>query len=587
MDLKLRMICARFPLFTLSGLIVGLIPGLIPLSAVAQSLPEIEQIQQQNERILQQLQQRQDFDQKQLEHQRERVVLPLPPASSKQPSPVSSPSCFAIDQLTVLGVTVYEPGVIDSIVRPYQHQCLGLDSINDLLKSLSGLYLDDGYSTTRAYLPQQSLASGTLIIQVVEGHIEDFDTLQALGVSVATAYPGLLGKPLNLRDIEQGIEQVNRLSANRLRMELLPGRAIGGSVVKLINQRQSSWQGNIRLDNSGQDATGEEQGRLYLGRDNLFGLNDFLYLSYQADFEGSSQGKRSESLALRFEVPYGYWLFSLDASDYQYLNRVAGLNQLFDTNGETSKQVLTASRVVHRDQSGKTEILGSLSRKQGANYVEGVRLDTSSRTLGVASIQFRHREFFAGNQSLESALSYRKGLGLLGGSDRPDGDSADPRYHAWLVDVGYSRQFTWLDRNWSLRSQWSMQHSDNRLFGSEQFSIGSQYSVRGFKQDSLAARSGAYWRNDLSLGMAVAATRFGIDRLSVGVGLDLGTITNDPDNPDNDEVLQGVALVLGVAGKYLSSSLTVARANDRPGSFTGDKDVIYFSLTLDFQGLGL
>ncbi|WP_260394235.1 POTRA domain-containing protein [Pseudomonas aeruginosa] len=43
--------------------------------------------------------------------------------------------------------------------------------LNALLKAVTDHYLDRGYVTTRAYLPQQDLASGTLRIIVVEGRL--------------------------------------------------------------------------------------------------------------------------------------------------------------------------------------------------------------------------------------------------------------------------------------------------------------------------------------------------------------------------------------------------------------------------------
>ncbi|HCF1927942.1 TPA: ShlB/FhaC/HecB family hemolysin secretion/activation protein, partial [Pseudomonas aeruginosa] len=62
------------------------------------------------------------------------------------------------------------------LLAPYQGRCLGVGQLNALLKAVTDHYLDRGYVTTRAYLPQQDLASGTLRIIVVEGRLEGLDS---------------------------------------------------------------------------------------------------------------------------------------------------------------------------------------------------------------------------------------------------------------------------------------------------------------------------------------------------------------------------------------------------------------------------
>jgi hemolysin activation/secretion protein len=563
-------------------ILFGILLASIPVLVAAQSASDLDRIQQQNDQIIQQQEQQLEFDRQQIEEQREQTVIEVPVTPSSQ-VPDSDPSlCFTIKTIDVLGVSIMDSELITNVTAPYANQCLNLERINELLKSLTTLYLDRGYVTSRAYLPQQDLSSGKLIIQIIEGVIEKIDKTDAGSISISTAFPGMKGEVLNLRDIEQGIEQINRLATNRVRMELIPGSVAGASNIRLINQPQSPWQGNLRVDNSGQKPTGEEQGRVYLSRDNLLGLNDFTSLSFQSDTESTATGKKSESLSLRYELPYGYWLFALDINDFEYANRVDGQSQVFDTSGTSKKQTLTVSRVIRRDQSGKTEVITALARKASRNFIEGVKLDTSSRNLGVGKLQIRHRENYSGNQSLQASLTYQKGLDMFGSPDALTSDAPQPEYTAWLGDVSYSKRFSWLDYGWSFASSLSLQYSEDNLFGSEQISIGSLYSVRGFKGESLSARAGAFWRNDLSILFPVAANRLKISGLTAYIGLDAGTISNEPDNPDNGEVLQGIATGFGLGSKYVSADFAYARVLQRPDSFTDDKENLNFSITFKF-----
>lgn len=64
---------------------------------------------------------------------------------------------------------------------------------------------------------------------IVEGFIESIEiTDQGLPLSLGNAFPGTLGRPLHLPDLEQGLDQLNRLRAYDLEMALLPGELQGG-----------------------------------------------------------------------------------------------------------------------------------------------------------------------------------------------------------------------------------------------------------------------------------------------------------------------------------------------------------------------
>ncbi|MFO7054612.1 ShlB/FhaC/HecB family hemolysin secretion/activation protein, partial [Pseudomonas aeruginosa] len=85
-------------------------------------------------------------------------------------------------------------------LAPYQGRCLGVGQLNALLKAVTDHYLDRGYVTTRAYLPQQDLASGTLRIIVVEGRLEGLDSSAlASPRELAMSFPGRTGELLDLR----------------------------------------------------------------------------------------------------------------------------------------------------------------------------------------------------------------------------------------------------------------------------------------------------------------------------------------------------------------------------------------------------
>lgn len=73
------------------------------------------------------------------------------------------------------------------------------------------------------------------------------------------ASPGLTGEILNLRDIEQGMEQINRTRTTPVQIEILPGDKQGWSVVHLTATREFPLSASVSYDNSGQKSTGVGQ----------------------------------------------------------------------------------------------------------------------------------------------------------------------------------------------------------------------------------------------------------------------------------------------------------------------------------------
>ncbi|WP_275428219.1 POTRA domain-containing protein, partial [Enterobacter hormaechei] len=72
--------------------------------------------------------------------------------------------------------------------------------------------------------------------------------------------PGLVGDVLNLRDIEQGMEQLNRLPSQQVVIDIQPGEQPGFSnVVLLRGARRAPVSFSFGADNSGQRSTGTGQ----------------------------------------------------------------------------------------------------------------------------------------------------------------------------------------------------------------------------------------------------------------------------------------------------------------------------------------
>ena len=172
------------------------------------------------------------------------------------------------------------------MTRPLPGPCIGKAGLDTLTKGLQQTILSRGYITTRVLLPQQDLSTGALKVALVPGVVRAirFADPSTRG-TWKTAFPGRDGDVLNLRDLEQGLEQMKRVSSQDVDMKIEPADIPGESDVVVTVKRTKPWSVVASVDNSGTRATGKLQGNLSLGIDNPLGLNDIFNVGASQDLE--------------------------------------------------------------------------------------------------------------------------------------------------------------------------------------------------------------------------------------------------------------------------------------------------------------
>jgi len=459
-------------------LIVSLTVHAAPLSPADRDSIE----QQQRQLLLQNQQQRQELERS----------TPLAPAPQTAPKPGGP--CFDIHTITLRGADHMPARIQQKLTQPYLQQCLGIGQINALVKEVSDWYIGQGYITSRAFLTEQDLSSGTLSLTVMEGKLEAIKMENQRGVMLAMAFPGLVGKILNLRDIEQGMEQINRLRKTPVQIEIQPGGQPGYSIVNLTSTPEFPLQASAGFDNSGQKSTGTGQINGSLTGNNLLGLADqwFVSASRSSDMASDHDAK---SVQAGVNLPYGYWLFDYNYSYSDYLSTIESQGYLWRSSGDSQAHRFTLSRVLFRNGDMKTAASLGLTHRLNRNYLNDVPLGSSTRSLTSWTAGINHsQKLWGGYATLNPAFSH--GVPWFGGeSDEGKADDA-PRaeFSKWTLSTSYYRpvtqRITWLT---SAYGQWG----DDRLYGSERLTIGGESSVRGFKEQYLSGDNGGYWSNEL------------------------------------------------------------------------------------------
>jgi hemolysin activation/secretion protein len=554
------------------------------LPAYAATATEVEQAAREADRLLQLQQERETLRQKQIE---ERVrnpsgeVLPLP----EVPGQVTKGVCKEIRRIYLDGATVMPVEVKAALLAPFEGHCIGLAEINQLLQSITNYYVGKGYSTTRAYIPEQDMSGGELHILVLEGLVEGI-RIEGKGVSVANAFPGLVGQIFNLREFEQGIDQINRLQSNNAQIDIQPGSKPGTSIIVVKNKPSRPWTFNLAMDNTGSDSTGYYQSSATYGHDNLFGIEDYLNMSLRVNPDADASEKLSRSLSGTYGVPFGRWTLTGSVSDYKYVSVVKGTAVDFTSSGVSGSANVRLDRVIFRNQDTKWTLSGGLTRKSSENFINEEKITANSRVLSVADLTSNLSVVgLGGLWSIDLGLS--RGVDMFGALQDP-GNIANNAPRAQFAKVNYGvslqRSFKLAEQNFNWQSNFSGQSASNVLYGSEQFLVGSTSSVRGFRRYGISGDSGAYWRNDLSMPMPLQkllGSSAPNGQIKPYVGYDLGHVFSHYDSSPGS--VSGVTAGLNMSAGSWSVQASYSEAVKPPGSYvTNDDKYGYVRIAMDW-----
>lgn len=500
-----------------------------------------------------------------------------------QPRPRESGQCRDINNVVILHAELLSERVRRDLQNAYQGRCLGVSEIEQLLADVTAAYMSRGYVAARVYLPGQDLSQGTLTVEVEEGQLERIDINDGgkRSISPGNVVPGKVGEPLNLRDLEQALDQINRLASNNATMEILPGSEPGDSVVRFNNNPSRPYHLNLTYDNNGQKATGRNQLGVNLGLDNPLGFNDFLSLTHRRAQPYRSGQRASYFNNLSYVLPWGYNTFSLSASDSEYASQLkAPSGAKLRTNGDSQTYTLQMDRVLWRGQSSQWNLSGGLTQKEQDNYLEDILLQVSSRRLSVFDLDSNYTtRLFGGAFSLNLGLA--RGLHLFGSlkdaSNLPDW-APRAQFTKYKYGAGFYRPFQALGQELSFNSQLSGQYALDVLYGSERMSLGSPYTVRGFNEESIAGDHGYYWRNELALTRSFSLPNGRPALLRPFVGVDYGKAWNREDESAGH--LTSASLGIGLMTGPVNLNLTLAHPIDSPKYESDQGDTLAFSLGL-------
>ncbi|WP_337029794.1 ShlB/FhaC/HecB family hemolysin secretion/activation protein [Pantoea agglomerans] len=490
-------------------------------------------------------------------------------------APASGP-CFEINQISLQQASLITPDTQKRLVAPYINQCLSLDRINQLVRAISEWYVQRGYITSRAFLTEQNLSHGTLNITVLEGKLEAIHMQGASARQLNMAFPTRAGRILNLRDIEQGMEQINRLRTTPVQIEIIPSSQPGYSIVNLTSTPEFPLTLGLNMDNSGQRSTGIGQLSGSLVGNDLLGVADRWFVSGGRS-SAFSDWRDAQNFQAGVSVPYGYGLLDYSYSWSNYHSRFNANSFDWYSNGDNISNRLSGSWVLFRNGQIKTGLQLGLNHYVSHNWLNETLLESSSRKLTSLQIGFNHTQKIAGGVATLNPMLSRGMPWFDAESDKGKSDDfPKAEFRKWSVSSSFQRPVT--QKMWWLSSFYA-QWSPDRLYGSERLTIGGENSVRGYKEQYLSGDVGGYLRNELNYSLFTLPA---IGEVSTTLALDGGWLQSDKQDRYAAGTLWGSSLGLGTRNAHVSTQLSLGIPVSYPNYLAPDRLSVYARVGLVF-----
>ena len=426
-----------------------------------------------------------------------------------------------------------------SLSPPQNGQDLSFAQLLRARSTITQLYIKCGYITSGAILPPQipEEEENTVIIQVVEGRLEEIEVtgLTRLDPGYVSSRLAIAGsEPLKQDQLLQGLQllQLNPL-IRRISADLQTGTRPATSILQVEAIEADPFYAELDLNNNRSPSVGSFQRGITFTHANLLGVGDGLSVTYN-NTDGSNGVEGSYTIPVNpyngtvnlragytrsevIEPPFDALDITSDSSYYEVTIR----QPIFQSPTEEFALGLTVSQQESQTELGIKDI-GPFSLSRGA--------DEDGRTR-ISAVRFTQDWLKRTPRRVLAARSqFSVGVDFLDATINDD-PLPDSRFFAWR---GQGQWVQLLDDSGTLLlARTDMQLTGDSLLPLEQFGIGGQDTVRGYRQDALLTDNGIYASVEVRFPVVkvrdVQGTLYLVPFLDAGTGWNVDSSTNPED----------------------------------------------------------
>ncbi|KST69495.1 ShlB/FhaC/HecB family hemolysin secretion/activation protein [Mastigocoleus testarum] len=458
----------------------------------------------------------------------------LPPPEDLLPKPRLSEPEFTlpgdtsrqitVKQFVITGSTAFKQKDFDKIITPYLNRPLTIAELFKVRSEITNLYISKGYITSGAFIPPQKFKDGVVEIKVIEGKLEDIKVRgnQKLKRSyIRSRLARSTKKPLNREKLLKALQllQINPLIEN-ISAKLSAGTRPGESLLEIEIRETNTFQTSLILDNARSPSVGTFRRQIQVGDTNLLGYGDSISGSYK-NTDGSNSfdfhyklpiNPRNGTISLNYgisenkviEEPFNILDIQSDSRYYEVSFRQPIV--------EKTQQELGLGITLSRRESEARFLDDEVPFQASGADAEG--------KTKVSAIRF-FQDWTSRDRKQVFALRSQFSIGVDWLNSTINETSPDSNFYAWRGQMQWVRL---LAKDTLLLLRGDMQFADRPLVPFEQFGLGGQESIRGYRQDALLKDNGIF----ASAEVRIPIFRFSRNRslLQVAPFIDFGTAWN-------------------------------------------------------------
>jgi hemolysin activation/secretion protein len=446
---------------------------------------------------------------------RERVPVlpPYQPRSRPEGEGLPGDTRVLVREVRIIGNTVIEPAALEAIVADYEGRELAFTDLARLRDAVTRAYVDRGFVTSGAILPDQTIRGGVLELRVVEGTLEDIE-IETDGRFREHYFRSRLareqGRPVNVFELEKKLQLLQRdPRLERVKAKILPTEKRGVSILSLSVEEAPRYRVGAEFNNTRNPTIGSLGGQISASIENTLGIGDAIHARYEVS-EGLDQVEILASVPLtRYDTLLtfryqGSWADVID-DDFNVL----------DIDSKSESFGFELRQPLFRDLSTSVEVFARAERRSAESRLGllGIGLPVPGAADGKTDVSVLRLGFEVLHTTRNQVLSVRTvaswGIGALGSTVNYD-DAPDSRFLAGLIQLQWARRLPWFGAE--LVARYDMQITADPLLTLEQFAIGGRYTVRGYRENQLVRDNGLIGSAEIRVPIyARAQPRFRID----------------------------------------------------------------------------
>ena len=483
------------------------------------------------------------------------ILPPFPMPEPGGPAEIDTGAAIVVREIRITGNTVLPAPVLADLTAPYTGRKLTFADLAALRDRITLAYVERGFVSSGATLPDQAVENGVVEIRIIEGTLAEIDVetsgrfrpayfRKRIRKRIEAQQSGVLNvvhlrEQLELFQLDPRIEKVQA--------SLVPSAERGQSRLQVSVLEAPFYGLSADFDNIRSPSIGALGGGAQVRIANAIGVGDQASTRFAV-----SEGLRQ--FQAQFALPINLSDTTLGAH-YQYSQGDVVTGEFVGLGIQSESQTVGFELRQPLKRSLQTTVSAFLQadwrRSQSFLFDGAIGLPTAYSDQGISQVSVLRLGVDASYRTRSQSLAFRSqiswGIDALGAT-RSRAGIPDGEFVSWLAQLQWAARLPGTDAQ--LVARLDTQIASAPLLPLEQFSVGGLYTVRGYRENAAVRDNGL--ASSIELRLPIYQRIRPQVRVDLAPFLDVGRSWNDDERPGlvNSEALTLASMGLGLRVGY-------------------------------------